>query len=314
MAATPRPSHSPAPPPLSPSPPTTITTRSDLWVLGSYVAVRHMGGPHIPFTAGRRDAEDGKACPPEERLPVWTETETSLRVQFARMGMTARDLVALMGAHTVGHTYPENRLLVEGLAVVGGGGGGRRRASAVAAIVAALSIHGSCSHHLTQLPLLLFRLPRALPTRVDALRTRTPHACRHSSGFPYKQWDNTPRLFDNAYYRLLLNSGWQYDELGEGKDKKEFYFNRSWIMLLTDYMLRTDPDFSAIAREYANDEQAWFVDFADAFRRLTERGLVDRCPAKLDPAVGCPFAGGGGRRAAAGEALPPKHPPVIGVM
>jgi hypothetical protein len=157
-------------------------------------------------------------------------------------------------------------------------------------------------------------LPRALPTRVDALRTRTPHACRHSSGFPYKQWDNTPRLFDNAYYRLLLNSGWQYDELGEGKDKKEFYFNRSWIMLLTDYMLRTDPDFSAIAREYANDEQAWFVDFADAFRRLTERGLVDRCPAKLDPAVGCPFAGGGGLRAAAGEALPPKHPPVIGVM
>ena len=214
---------------------------SDLWVLGSYVAVRHMGGPRIAFTAGRVDAAAGGAnCPPEARLPAWNASAPALRAGFARMGLGDRELVALMGAHSVGHTYPEN------------------------------------------------------------------------SGFPYKQWDNTPRRFDNAYYQLLLDSRWteDYDD-DDGEGKKEWFFNRSWIMLLSDYLLREDAAFARIAREYADDEQRWFADFAAAFKKLTERGLTDGCPSKMDRRFSCPFAG---KQAAGGGAvrLPAAHPPVLG--
>eukprot|EP01051_Picozoa_sp_SAG22_P016564 SAG22_NODE_2363_length_2655_cov_2.789906_2_plen_149_part_00 len=42
---------------------------SDLWIYASYVAIEEMGGPEIPFVAGRKDAASGKECPPEGRLP-----------------------------------------------------------------------------------------------------------------------------------------------------------------------------------------------------------------------------------------------------
>jgi catalase (peroxidase I) len=29
---------------------------ADLWILSSYVAIEDMGGPNIPFRAGRKDA------------------------------------------------------------------------------------------------------------------------------------------------------------------------------------------------------------------------------------------------------------------
>ena len=188
---------------------------SDLWVLASYVAVEEMGGPFIPFEGGRIDATDKSACPPEERIPAWQDTAQEMRHKFKRMGLDDRDLVALMGAHSVGHTYPEN------------------------------------------------------------------------SGFPYMQWDNSPTKFDNMYYVFLINQGWQADSEG-GKD---FYYNRSWIMLLTDYILRTDPDFRKIAEEYVDSQDKWFSDFAAAFKKITELGLKDGCPTLMEREVGagCPF-------------------------
>jgi catalase (peroxidase I) len=46
-------------------------------------------------------------------------------------------------------------------------------------------------------------------------------------------------------------------------------------MLLSDWMLREEDDLHTIVREYAADEDMWFVDFAFAFKRLTEAGLED---------------------------------------
>jgi catalase (peroxidase I) len=191
---------------------------SDLWVLAGYTAVTEMGGPYIPFEGGRTDAvceqQQCAACPPEERLPGWNETAADVRKKFKRMGLDDRDLVALMGAHTVGHTYPEN------------------------------------------------------------------------SGFPYMQWDNSPRKFDNMYYVFLINQGWQPDS-EKGQD---FYYNRSWIMLLTDYMIRTDPAFRSIALEYIDDESKWFDDFSSAFKKVTEVGLKDGCPKLFESnSIGCPY-------------------------
>ena len=41
---------------------------ADLWVLAGYVAIEHMGGPHIDFHAGRTDAEEVPACEGERTV------------------------------------------------------------------------------------------------------------------------------------------------------------------------------------------------------------------------------------------------------
>jgi catalase (peroxidase I) len=219
---------------------------SDLWVLASYVALERLEGPVIEFKGGRVDAADGSSCPPENRLPEWDESVTEVQEIFYRMGLDDRDLVALMGAHSVGHTYPEN------------------------------------------------------------------------SGFPYMQWDNSPNRFDNTYYRFLIDFGWQLD--GEGD--REFYYNRSWIMLLTDFMIRTQPVLRSVAEEYAADQAIWHKDFARAFKTLTELGMNDGCPKFREPVTtlrgSCPFAGKKSKRAPKGKGkpagLPVGHPPVTSVV
>jgi cytochrome c peroxidase len=82
---------------------------SDLWVLSGYVAVETLGGPRIDFRAGREDAPRGDdLCPPEERMPAWDDGSDALRQKFAKMGINDRDIVALMGGHSVGKSHCEN--------------------------------------------------------------------------------------------------------------------------------------------------------------------------------------------------------------
>ena len=46
-----------------------------------------MEGPKIDFVGGRVDAASGgELCPPEERLPEFDETNSTMRAKFARMG------------------------------------------------------------------------------------------------------------------------------------------------------------------------------------------------------------------------------------
>lgn len=173
-------------------------SHADVWVLGGYLAVEHLGGPRIPFRHGRTDAPSGgPLCPSEARLPAFNASAESLRESFGRLGFTDRGLVALIGAHTVGHTHSER------------------------------------------------------------------------SGFPYMQWDGTPKKFDNQFFDFLLEDWWIFDD--EDKERP-YYRNRSWIMLLSDWVLREDAAFRPLVEEYANDEQVWHDEFAVAFKKLTELG------------------------------------------
>jgi L-ascorbate peroxidase len=74
---------------------------ADLVAVGGAAAVRKCGGPVIPIGLGRTDAS---VPAPPHRLPSGYEGAYLLRAIFARMGLGARDLVALSGAHTLGHT------------------------------------------------------------------------------------------------------------------------------------------------------------------------------------------------------------------
>lgn len=78
---------------------------ADLWTLAGVVAIEAMGGPVVPWKPGRRDKNDETACPPNGRLPDASLGEVHVRDVFRRMGFTDREIVALIGAHTVGRCH-----------------------------------------------------------------------------------------------------------------------------------------------------------------------------------------------------------------
>src|SRR5215472_363323 len=72
---------------------------ADLVAVAGAVAVEMCGGPTIPVGLGRVDALEPA---PEHRLPTTDEGAARLKAHFERMGMGARELVALSGGHTLG--------------------------------------------------------------------------------------------------------------------------------------------------------------------------------------------------------------------
>jgi cytochrome c peroxidase len=85
---------------------------ADLYTLAGVVAVEEAGGPTIPFRLGREDAESGETSPPDGRLPdadkgSKVKTVQHVRDIFYRMGMTDREIVALMGAHAMGRCHTD---------------------------------------------------------------------------------------------------------------------------------------------------------------------------------------------------------------
>eukprot|EP00471_Norrisiella_sphaerica_P000612 CAMPEP_0184483094 /NCGR_PEP_ID=MMETSP0113_2-20130426/4713_1 /TAXON_ID=91329 /ORGANISM="Norrisiella sphaerica, Strain BC52" /LENGTH=304 /DNA_ID=CAMNT_0026863267 /DNA_START=318 /DNA_END=1232 /DNA_ORIENTATION=+ len=80
---------------------------SDLWAAASIVATEVMGGPKIPFRAGRDDIPDATQCVEEGRLPDGDKGADHLRTVFGRMGFSDKDIVVLSGAHTVGRCHAD---------------------------------------------------------------------------------------------------------------------------------------------------------------------------------------------------------------
>ena len=72
---------------------------ADLIQLAGAHAVAVTGGPSLRVALGRLDAD---GADPEGRLPAETLSGPELREHFAAAGYTARELVALSGAHTLG--------------------------------------------------------------------------------------------------------------------------------------------------------------------------------------------------------------------
>ncbi|KAL9289296.1 L-ascorbate peroxidase 5, peroxisomal [Arabidopsis thaliana] len=76
---------------------------ADLYQLAGVVAVEVTGGPAIPFTPGRKDANSAD----DGELPNPNEGASHLRTLFSRMGLLDRDIVALSGGHTLGRAHKE---------------------------------------------------------------------------------------------------------------------------------------------------------------------------------------------------------------
>jgi catalase (peroxidase I) len=78
---------------------------ADLWTLAGVVAVEEMGGPKIPWRPGRSDHVDGSKVPPNGRLPDAAQGQDHVRAVFYRMGFNDQEIVALLGAHTLGRCH-----------------------------------------------------------------------------------------------------------------------------------------------------------------------------------------------------------------
>jgi len=78
---------------------------ADLIALGGAAAIQKCDGPTIELGLGR---VDGDTEAPPNRLPGGFEDATLLKRKFARMGLTVHDLVALSGAHVLGHTQRQS--------------------------------------------------------------------------------------------------------------------------------------------------------------------------------------------------------------
>ncbi|KAL1989154.1 hypothetical protein VTN96DRAFT_3701 [Rasamsonia emersonii] len=77
---------------------------SDLWTLAGVCAIQEMQGPTIPWRPGRQD-KDFTACTPDGRLPDASKDQKHIRDIFGRMGFDDREMVALIGAHSLGRAH-----------------------------------------------------------------------------------------------------------------------------------------------------------------------------------------------------------------
>jgi L-ascorbate peroxidase len=73
--------------------------------------------------------------------------------------------------------------------------------------------------------------------------------------------------FDNAYYVTLVADPWHKPDMT--KDEAEM---AEHIGLPSDKFMREDEENMAWIQKYADDQNAFFVDFVDAYLRLTELG------------------------------------------
>ncbi|CAE8643419.1 unnamed protein product [Polarella glacialis] len=87
----------------------SLISHADLWALAANVAIRLMGGPNIPTRFGRQDAKHWQEAVESQqcRLPDGDKGAVHLRDIFYPKGFSDKAIVALSGAHTVGHCHLE---------------------------------------------------------------------------------------------------------------------------------------------------------------------------------------------------------------
>ncbi|CAN6463172.1 unnamed protein product [Victoria cruziana] len=80
---------------------------------------------------------------------------------------------------------------------------------------------------------------------------------KERSGFE-GAWTRDPLIFDNSYFQELLAG-----------DKEGL------LQLPSDKALLSDPAFRPLVEKYAADEDAFFADYAEAHRKLSELGFAE---------------------------------------
>jgi cytochrome c peroxidase len=86
-------------------------------------------------------------------------------------------------------------------------------------------------------------------------------------------WTSQPLVFDNEYFKLLLDpTQWKQQVNAKGNTQFADVKGQGLMMLPSDMALQSDPEFFKVVQEYAQDQAAFFKDFASAFQKLQEAG------------------------------------------
>ncbi|KAJ3235041.1 hypothetical protein HDU81_000859 [Chytriomyces hyalinus] len=101
-------------------------------------------------------------------------------------------------------------------------------------------------------------------------------------------WTSTPLVFNNAFF-VLLNNPNQYTAVPNGFRNRD-----GLIMLPSDMALIEDPTFAQYVRQYAQDEEVFFNDFASAWEKLSELGITGGLGQYVDVRVGSGSSGSSG--------------------
>ncbi|ODQ78310.1 hypothetical protein BABINDRAFT_39836 [Babjeviella inositovora NRRL Y-12698] len=86
-------------------------------------------------------------------------------------------------------------------------------------------------------------------------------------------WTLEPTVFDNTFFKVLLNETWSVGTVPETGRTQYFNADKSLMMLYTDMELVKDPQFLRWVKVYAQDQTLFFKDFSDAFAKLLELGI-----------------------------------------
>jgi catalase (peroxidase I) len=95
-------------------------------------------------------------------------------------------------------------------------------------------------------------------------------------------WTSDHLKFDNEYFKLLLNAA-EWKQVTNSKGLVQFadVKGAGLMMLPSDMALNSDPEFFKVVQEYANDQEAFFRDFASAFQKLQEAGVANLTPVQF---------------------------------
>jgi len=87
-------------------------------------------------------------------------------------------------------------------------------------------------------------------------------------------WTHHPLKFDNSYFKNLMHLQWQ-KRVWDGEEQYED-LSGELMMLPTDMALKTDIEFAKYAWMYAQDQDVFFRDFAQAFSKLMHLGCSNK--------------------------------------
>jgi catalase (peroxidase I) len=84
-------------------------------------------------------------------------------------------------------------------------------------------------------------------------------------------WTYTPNRFSNQYFKLLTTLKWK-KKVWEGP--LQYVDEDDELMMLpADMAILWDKEFAKVAREYANDKDLFYKEFAAAYGKLLELGV-----------------------------------------
>lgn len=100
-------------------------------------------------------------------------------------------------------------------------------------------------------------------------------SCHENASGYSGTWTSDETTFSNEYFRVLLKEKWSIKKNSSNNSRQYQNETGALSMLPVDVALVNDPLFRASVEMYADDEKAFYDDFAFAFGKLINNGVEE---------------------------------------